>query len=157
MRYSIIAMIALFIMFLLTANTSFASIDDSTLQKYADIYNNEIEKAPNVLKGLVGNEEIGISIIRINGSLYKAGLEIENARIDKIVKGGIDSPSISINTTENAIHNVQYSKDPITAFQQEMDQGHVIINSNNAMTNIKLTAALSSPSVLKFFCNTFLG
>ncbi len=127
------------------------------MQKYVGIYNNKIDGAPDILKGLVGNEKIDLTITRTNGSLYVAGLEIENAHIDKIVKGGIDNPNIDINATEKAIDDIQSSKDPITVFQQEKDSGQVTFQSNDFFTNIKIGAVLSSGSILQFFYNMFFG
>lgn len=157
MRSPILALAVLIVISLSLTNITFASIDDATLQKYVGIYNNKIDSAPDILKGLVGNEKIDLTITRTNGSLYVAGLETKNAHIDKVVKGGIDNPNININATEKAIDDIQSSKEPITAFQHEKDSGQVNIHSDDFFTNIKIGAVLSSGSILQFFYNMFFG
>lgn len=136
---------------------SAATIDNSTVQYYVNIYNSKIDNAPDLLKSFIGNERIDLNIIRNDGSIYKTGFVMQNARISRIVEGGISDPTISINATEDSISRIQSSKDPISTFQQERNFGGINIQGNTLTTKIKLDVILSNTDVLRFFYNIFFG
>lgn len=145
-----------FLLFSLSLAGAF-SFESSGIQNYVDGYNNKIDKAPEVLKGLLGNERINIDIVRNDGSVYRMGFEVENARINRTVEGGLNDPTIVVTTTESAINNISSSGDPIARFQKESETGQVKIEGQNLVTRAKIGAALSSSSVLRFFSSIFFG
>ena len=146
------------VFFLLSISlTSGFSFDSSGVQNYVDGYNSKIDNAPDVLKGLLGNERINIDIIRGDGSVFSTGLEVEHARVNRTVQGGLSDPTIIITTTESAINNIRGTSDPISAFQEESKAGQVRIEGQNPFTRAKIGAVLSSSSVLGFFYNIFFG
>jgi hypothetical protein len=146
------------VFFLLSISlTSGFSFDSSGVQNYVDGYNSKIAYAPDVLKGLLGNERINIDIIRGDGSIFSTGLEVENARVNRTVQGGLSDPTIIITTTESAINNIRGASDPVTVFQKESETGQVKIEGQNLVTRAKIGAVLSSSSVLGFFYNIFFG
>ncbi len=133
------------------------SFDIASVQKNADAYNNNIDKAPTILKNILGSEKINLDITRDDGSLFRVGLDMVNARIEKVVDGGWNNSSIVIATTESAINNVRLSNDPITAFQEQRDLGQIRFEASGLITKAKLEAVLSSTSVLKFGYSLFFG
>lgn len=153
MRYSILAVLVL-LLCLPVANASFGY---PTVEKYVDIYNDKVSGAPDILKNLLGNEKIDISVTMSNGSVLRVGLETDNGAISQVIKGEVENPTIVVVTTESAISAVTGSSDPISAFQKQMDMGQVRIEGENLVTRMKLNAVLSSTSVLKFFANIFFG
>lgn len=134
-----------------------ASFDNSAVQYYVDIYNSRIDNAPGILKSLVGNERIDLNITSNDGSVYRTGFEMENARINKTVEGGVSEPTISINATEDSINRIRSSEEPISTFQQERNYGGIDIQGNTLTTKVKLGVVLSNMDVLKFFYNMFFG
>jgi len=151
---------ALLLLFILAFSISVAgsiTLDLPTLQKYIDTYNGRIDKAPDVLKSLLGNEKINVDIIKNNGSVYRVGLDVQKARVNRTVEGGLKDPSIVITSTESAINAVRFSKDPIVAFQNQTDLGQISIQGNNILASAKVEALLSSAGVLKFFSGIFFG
>ncbi len=145
---------------LLTFSLSIAgsiTYDLPTMQKYVDVYNGRIDKAPEVLKGLLGSEEVNIDVIKNDGSVYKVGMDVQKARVNSTVEGGLKDPSIVITATESAIDAVRLSEDPIAAFQNQSDLGQISIQGNNMFANAKIEVVLSSAGVLKFFSNIFFG
>jgi len=155
MRYGIIS-----VAILLLLSASFASAisyDLPGMQVYADAYNSKIDKAPEALKGLLGNEGINLEVIRNDGSVLRVGFEVEKARINGTVDGGLNDPTIVVTTTESAIESIRVSDDPIAAFQKQMDLGQVNIRGTNPLTSAKLVAVISSTSVLQFFYSILFG
>jgi len=133
------------------------SLDAASIQSYVDSYNGKIDNAPDVLKGMLGNEQVNVDITRNDGSLFQVGFDVKNAHIDSMVEGGLSDPSIVLTTTESAVANIKGSDDPITAFQNQMDLGQVRIEGENYIAKAKIAAVLSSGGVLQFFYNVFFG
>ncbi|OYV12495.1 MAG: hypothetical protein CG445_660 [Methanosaeta sp. ASM2] len=125
-------------------------------QENINSYNNKIDNAPDILKRLVGNEKINIDVIRNDGSVFRVGFVMENARINQAVEGGLSDPSIILTTTENAVDTIRSSDNPIDTFQKQEDLGQVRIEGDNLLTKAKLSVVFSS-SVLQFFSNVFYG
>jgi len=133
------------------------SIDMAETQKNVGAYNKNIDKAPALLKGIVGDEKINLDITRDDGSVFLVGLDMVAAKINETVVGGLNDPSITITTTESAINNIRGSKDPIATFQQERDQGQMTFEAKGLLAKAKLEAVLSSTDVLKFGYSLFFG
>lgn len=125
-------------------------------QENINSYNSKIDNAPDILKRLVGNEKINIDVIRNDGSVFRVGFVMENARINQTVEGGFSDPSIILTTTENAVNTIRSSDNPIDTFQKQEDLGQVRIEGDNLRTKAKLSVVFSS-SVLQFFSNVFYG
>jgi hypothetical protein len=151
-----IPVVALLIMLSLSV-ASGISLDAASIQSYVDSYNGKIDNAPDVLKGMLGNEQVNVDITRNDGSLFQVGFDVKNAHIDSMVEGGLSDPSIVLTTTESAVANIKGSDDPITAFQSQMDLGQVRIEGENYIAKAKIAAVLSSGGVLQFFYNVFFG
>jgi hypothetical protein len=151
-----IPVVALLIMLSLSV-ASAVSLDAASIQSYVDSYNGKIDNAPDVLKGMLGNEQVNVDITRNDGSLFQVGFDVKNAHIDSMVEGGLSDPSIVLTTTESAVANIKGSDDPITAFQSQMDLGQVRIEGENYIAKAKIAAVLSSGGVLQFFYNVFFG
>jgi hypothetical protein len=148
--------ITIFLVILISLSSA-VTYSNAGIQEYVNSYNGKIDKAPDILKGLVGNELINVDITGSDGSVFRVGFVMENAKINQTVAGGLGDPSIVITTTESAINNIRSSKNPITAFQSEKDSGQMSIEGTNFLTSAKLGAVLSSTSVLQFFGNVFFG
>jgi hypothetical protein len=152
-----IALIIAILLVLLISLSNAVTYSNAGIQENVNSYNSKIDKAPDILKGLVGNEKINVDITGNDGSIFHVGFILENARINQTVDGGLSDPSIVITTTESAINTIRSSDNPITAFQKERDLGQMNIEGKNLLTGAKLGAVLSSTSVLQFFGNVFFG
>jgi len=147
---------AISLMLLISFANAF-SVDMAETQKNVDTYNKNIDQAPAILKGVMGNERIDLDITRNDGSVFRVGLDMVAGRINKTIAGGWRDPSITIATNENTINNIRRSKDPIAAFQKERDQGQITFEASGVLTKVKLEAVLSSTSVLQFGHKLFFG
>jgi len=151
--------IALTMALLLVLSISLSSAINYSMegtQENINSYNSKIDNAPDILKRLVGNEKINIDVIRNDGSVFRVGFVMENARINQTVEGGFSDPSIILTTTENAVNTIRSSDNPIDTFQKQEDLGQVRIEGDNLRTKAKLSVVFSS-RVLQFFSNVFYG
>ena len=145
---------------LLMLSISFAdafSLDMPGIQEDVDIYNKKVENAPTIMKRMLGSEKIDLIVTRDNGSLFRVGMDVVSARIERTVEGGYDNPTIVITTTESAIRDVIRSKDKISAFQNQMDNGRIRFEAKSWLAEAKLKAVLSSTSVLQFGYSLFFS
>ena len=145
---------------LMTLLISFAdafSLDMSSTQKYVDTYNNQINNVPPVLKNMIGSEKINMIVTRDNGSVFRVGMDMVSARIERTVEGGISDPTIIVTTTQNALSEVGKSKDRIAAFKKQADAGQIRFEGKNWLADAKIKALLSSTSFLQFGYDLFFG
>lgn len=141
----------------LCPQVSAQTIDNSTVQHYVNIYNSRIDNAPGILKIFIGDLQIDLNIIRADGTEYRTGFEMQNARITNTVEGGVSDPTITINATQDSINRIRSSDDPISTFQEERNFGGVNIQGDTLATRTELGILLSNTDVLKFFYNIFFG
>jgi hypothetical protein len=134
-----------------------ALFESTSLDQYIARYNSNMDKAPTVLKTLIGSEKVELDIAMNNGSQFKVGMETNNAIVVRTVKGGIQDPTIQIQTREDVMQTISQASDPITAFQQANEAGNITITGNTFLSNMKVNAALSSMDLLKFFYGVLFG
>lgn len=133
------------------------SFDMPITQKYVDIYNNQINNVPTVLKSMVGSEKVNIIITGENSSEFRVGMDIVSAQIVSTVEGGISDPTIIVTTTQSALNEVAKSKDRIGAFKEQADAGKIRFEGKSWLANAKIKALLSSTSFLQFGYSLFFG
>ena len=125
--------------------------DPHEIQDFVRSYNSKIDKVPKILKSMLGSERVIIRISLTDGQVFSIGYETKNARIIRIQEGELIDPSIIVVTTQRTIEKINHSKNPTATFRKEMDAGNLVIHGQNLATRLKLSAALSSDSVLWFF------
>ncbi|MEI8003984.1 MAG: hypothetical protein WCG94_06570 [Methanothrix sp.] len=129
----------------------------SGIQKDVATYNSKVDNAPSILKGMLGSEKINLIITRENGSVFRVGMDVVSAKIERTFAGGYSDSTIIITTTESAINEVVRSNDRIAAFQNLLDAGRISFEAKSWLTQAALNAALSSTSVLQFGYSLFFG
>ena len=74
-------------------------LESLDLEKLVDAYNQNLEKVPEFVKNIFGNERI---TLYIDGELF-VGLAGEGGKIVEYKKGGIDKPTMNVYTTNDTI------------------------------------------------------
>ena len=154
-RHTILSL-AVLLMLLISFADAF-SLDMPSTQKYVDTYNSKIDNAPIVLKSMLGSEKINMIITRDNGSVFRVGMDMVSARIERTVEGGISDPTIIVTTTQSALNEVGKSKDRIAAFKKQTDAGQIRFEGKSWLADAKIKAVLSSTSFLQFGYSLFFG
>jgi len=132
-----------------------AAVDFTDLRGSVDRYNNNIDKSPDVLKAMMGNERINMTILLSNGSVIAWGLVTENAKIVKYNLGGINNPTIEEYASENAVNDVLTAKDPAAAFSKAKEAGTIRIEGKTPIAKLKIAAMLSSGDAIKYYFGMF--
>ncbi|MHC1595193.1 MAG: hypothetical protein ACXQT2_07795 [Methanotrichaceae archaeon] len=139
------------------SNASGTSIDFELIQHGVEFYNASMENAPDnapdLVKSLLGDERIEINIIRENGTILAAGLYMENALVVKTIEGEMDSPTVVIEGTEDAITRIPGAEDPVKVFQQAWNDDEISITGKTFKAKFKIAAALSSTTLLEFLAD----
>jgi hypothetical protein len=148
-------LICLIIMFLLVLPIIDASVDFSNLKSSVDRYNNNIEKAPAILKAMMGNERTNMTIRMRNGSTVTWGITTENAKIVKYTLGGVANPTINEYACEDSIDAILNADDSAAAFNKAKKAGLVSIEGNTPTAKLKVAAMLSSSEAIKYYFGMF--
>lgn len=123
------------------------------IQMHVNKYDGKLYKVPKVLKGFLGQDRINLKIILSNRNVFRAGYEIGNGEITRIVEGGMKNPTISVVATESAMYRIERSKDPMAALQKERELGGIAIIGKSLSAKLKLEVLISSIQVLRIFNN----
>ena len=132
------------------------AVDFNDLQDYAVYYNDKIENAPGVLKSMIGNEKVDLTVLLNNGSTMRWGMELENAKIIWSGYSGLEKPTIEVKTTEDAINNVLHAEKPMTAYQEAEKSGQMTIDGKTFGSDAKITMALGMGSVIDSFIGSLI-
>ena len=135
----------------------YALFELTSLDEYIDRYNYNMDKAPGILRALVGDEMVELNIALDNGSEFKVGLEVVNGLVAHATTGGIEDYTILIQTDEDVIKTMSQSPDPIAAFQQARKSERISITGNNYLSNLKVNVALSNIELLKLLDGVLKG
>ena len=146
-------LISAVVVLILLLSTSCA-VDLNNLQNYVDLYNNKIEDAPIVLRGMLGSENVDFTILLNNSSTLRWGMKMENAKIVRSAYGGLENPTIEAYTTESAINKVLDAEDPVAAYQEAEKSGLMRIEGKTVGANMKIAVALSLGGAIKPFLSS---
>ena len=117
-------------------------------------FNDQIDKVPEILRGLLGTERVNLRIILENKNILRTGFKLENGKITGAIKGGLRNPTVIITATERAMRRIEGSRDPVAALQKERRLGGVAIAGQSMGTKLKLDVLLDilfkSNGTLKF-------
>ena len=133
------------------------TLDMRCVEDNAANYNRNIENAPYLLTSFLGSEKINLNLVKDNGSLLNAGLDMVDGRIEKVIQGGFDNATISFAASERDMNEVIASEDKIATFKNLFDEGKIEIRAEGFWAQAKLKALLSSASVLQFGYDLFFG
>ena len=133
------------------------TLDMRCVEDNAANYNRNIENAPYLLTSFLGSEKINLNLVKDDGSLLNAGLDMVDGRIEKVIQGGFDNATISFAASERDMNEVIASEDKIAKFKNLVDEGKIEIRAEGFWAQAKLKALLSSASVLQFGYDLFFG
>ena len=143
-----------FALFILFSSLSVAyAVNFDNMNIYTDMYNEKISNAPEVLRSMVGDENVEFTIKLNNGSNMQWWMELENAKIVRSNYGGLEDATIEVTATEAALNNVLHAENPVAAYQEAEKSGQMAIDGKTFKSGIKITAALNLGSVM----NSFIG
>jgi hypothetical protein len=143
--------IFLIVLYLISAS----AVDFNNLQDSVNRYNNKIDQAPAVLKALMGNERLNMTILMNNGNVVIWGLETENAKIVRYSLGGLENPTINEYATESAINEVLNAKDPVAVFNNAKMAGQIRVEGKTPTAKIKIMVMLSDEEAIKYYFGMF--
>lgn len=141
--------------FLIMLSLTSAAVDFNNLQDSVNRYNNKIDQAPDVLKTLMWNERLNMTILMNNSNVVVWGLETENAKIVRYRLGGLENPTIDEYATESAINEVLNAEDPVAAFLKAATSGEIRVEGKTPVAERNLMTMLSDGEAIKYYFGMF--
>jgi hypothetical protein len=112
------------------------------LSAKAELYNQNFDKIPAVVKGLVGSEEIAGKIKLENGKMLYVTLLTNDGKIEDFYAYDTpndpklkDVPSITVETDEKTVRKVIDSKDPFEEAIKFMKKGSLKVETESSFQN----------------------
>jgi len=131
-----------------------SALNLNNLDNYADLYNKKIETAPEVLRGMIGNENVSLTILLNNSSTLRWGMELKNAKIVESGYGNLKDATIEVKASEDATNDVLHAKYPMAAYQEAEESGQMSIDGKTFGADIKIKIALGMSSVINSFISS---
>ncbi|MBE0516739.1 MAG: hypothetical protein IBX41_05040 [Methanophagales archaeon] len=111
------------------------------LKPLVDIYNQNVDRIPFLLKGPIADERIHAEISLNDGTVLILGITTDNeAKIMSFERGEISDPTIKAYTTENTVRSIMDSEDPVSAFQAALDTGAITYEGVGFVNKLKYGA-----------------
>ncbi|MDY6774117.1 MAG: hypothetical protein SVS85_02855 [Candidatus Nanohaloarchaea archaeon] len=147
--------VALFLCLLLLSGTAGAvAYGNSTTQKvmenparYVELYNQNVDKVPGVLRSLVSGERINLHLDTGNGNVT-VGVVMDDGRIGKVEEGGIKNPTLKIYTDIGTTEAILDAERPAEKALEAYKSGEIRYRTTNMGTTIKM-------AVVSFFSQVF--
>ncbi len=118
----------------------------NTLNASVDIYNNNLDQVPGIVKYLVGNEETYVTVDMNNGDKLEIKMVMKEGKITQFEKiiGFDESATVRVSTSEKDVIELMTSTDPIDTFMKAMDKGAIKIEG----AGIVMYAVIKSLGIL---------
>lgn len=100
--YAILSVIACLLFFVSVGYAQGIDLETLDMENLVKTYNENLEKVPNFVKSIFGNEKIDVYI---DGEKF-VGLVGKNGNITEYKKGGLDKPTMKIYTTVETISDL---------------------------------------------------
>lgn len=131
-----------------TTVSSVGAVPDlyDTLNASVDIYNNNLDKVPSIVKYMLGNEITYVTIAMNNGDNLELKMVMKDAKVvqfEKII-GFDESATVRVATNEKMVGELLTSGNHIDTFMTAMDDGTIKIEG----TGIVMYAIIKSLSIL---------
>lgn len=149
-----VAVLRYIFMFLLVFSAPvFAQEQDvfKELQSLKDVYNENVDKVPGVLKSLFGNERMNVYIEYQEGDDLILGVVTKNGKVVELKKGEISEPTMKVTLKASLIKSVFASQDPAKEFLDAFNRGEIAYEAYSTTKKIKLFFVKIIAKLLGFF------
>ncbi len=102
-------------------------------------YSSEIQgqKLPGFAKQLFGNEQININVALNDGETLNYGLITKDGQIISLSAGTLENPTLNVYGTEEVIMELAQSADPLSEFQQALNQKKISYQAVGVQNKLK--------------------
>ncbi|MDI6810123.1 MAG: hypothetical protein QMD80_00325 [archaeon] len=108
------------------------------IKPLVDIYNQNVDRIP-FIKSFIGDERIHAEISLDDGTVLILGIITnKDAKIISFERGEISDPTIKAYTTEKTVRTIMNSEDPVSAFQDALDNEEITIKGVGLCNKIKV-------------------
>jgi hypothetical protein len=108
-------------------------------------YNESLGNFPDAYKSLIGDNRIAIRIISENSTITALGLVTKNGQLVEASDGNLKNPTIEIDVKEKALTELQGAEDPVTVFNNALDNKDISVKGNGFINQLKVNVLLGNP------------
>jgi len=127
----------------------------AVLIEVKDIYNENLDEVPGIVKKLFGTERINLYITTIDRSKEVYGVQMQDAKIIEFQEGEISKPTMNLYATEDSIRDIMDSDDPVSAFQEAFAKGEITYKGVGIMNKVKLGVVTVAGKIYSFVKGPF--
>ncbi|MDY6776766.1 MAG: hypothetical protein SVQ76_01510 [Candidatus Nanohaloarchaea archaeon] len=117
---------------------------------FADIYNQNAEKVPDLVKSLVAGERINIHL-SVDGRERVVGIVMNGSEVGRVVKGGLENPSISVYTSRQTVRDIVSSDQPGREAVEALNDGRITYSVEGIFNKIKFGVVSVLSRIAGFF------
>lgn len=121
-------------------------IDDDDVEHVVDVYNENIDDAPETLQNLLSGETIELRVgdgdqvaSEDSGEAFHLNLD-DDAKVEEYGEGPADDPTVRVLTSENAIERIVEHERPADQFVEEYDDGEIQFEGVGFVNTVKVEA-----------------
>jgi hypothetical protein len=107
-------------------------------EEVKELYNTNIDKAPGVIKSLITEEAINLTLNLNNGSASQLSIIAEDGKITQIINKPIDKYTLDIAISEQALNKITNSENQISEIISALDNNEITYNAKKTSTKAKL-------------------
>ena len=123
-----------------------SNLDEATI-----LINSNIDRLPNFVKNIFGNEKVNVEIKMNDGSTLVLGVETAEGKVIKLFKGEIDDPTLKVEVSEDVLTSIANSRDPVNGFISALSSDQIKYESLRAKTSIKTGIGRLTAKLFSFF------
>ncbi len=119
-------------------------------ESFASTYNSRADRMPSMVKSLVSGERINVHVEAGAGDRV-IGLEMEGAKVDEVVVGGVEDPSVDLYTDREVLEGVASAENPADAAVDAFNGGGITYEAHGLGSQVKFAVISALSEVLGFF------
>lgn len=127
------------------------------LEDFKNLYNANINKMPNFIKSVFGNERINAIVQMSSGRYERIALVTKGGIIEEAREGALDNPTIIIGTKEEVINSIMASAKPAERFRNAMLNKEITLEAISPMAKVKMAAGKSALKITSWFSGLLPG
>ena len=108
------------------------------LDELKDKYNTNIDRVPNFVKTIFGNEKMKVEVTRLDGTITTLSVETKKGMIETVTKEEFDKYTLNVWIGERTINEVMEAEDQIERLKQAIDNEEVRYQALRFKTRIKI-------------------
>ncbi|TKR28127.1 hypothetical protein [Natronomonas salsuginis] len=138
-----------------TVSAQECSLDADQLNPLVDVYNENLDQVPGLVKGQLSDQRIDVRIDAADGERRFAVSTDSDGRVTQFEEAVAEDPTVRVETDESTTCDVITSDDPAATFNQAYENGDIEVTGVGVTNRVKIGAVKVGVSVVKSLSGLF--